>query len=225
MAGGLLSIRQRVVKSAEVQTRRAQEEQASGGTYKFFVRGQKSAAEGDFIVESQKKRRLREYDRYLKVFQYGNALDACLKTNQPAVTTVSLIQELIHRDGLRQALSGRDDISLEPLAQFLVRNINNPRYTALLVDVTTVVINMYTAVLGQSPLIDELFMRLRAKVKQEIAFQKQLFSVIGSMEMLFAKSTSTSVGVAFHNELSSTSNSSSIAPKPSTESPAARTIE
>jgi U3 small nucleolar RNA-associated protein 15 len=76
MAGGLLSIRQRVVKSAEEQTRRAQKEQAHGGTYKYFVRGQKAAAEGDFIVESQKKRRLREYDRYLKVFQYGNALDA-----------------------------------------------------------------------------------------------------------------------------------------------------
>ncbi|KAF9102314.1 snoRNA-binding rRNA-processing protein [Mortierella sp. GBA35] len=224
MAGGLLSIRQRVVKSAEVQTRRAQEEQAHGGSYKYFVRGQRTAAEGDFVVESKKKRRLREYDRYLKVFQYGNALDACLRTNQPAVTTVSLIQELIHRDGLRQALSGRDDISLEPLAQFLVRNINNPRYTALLVDVTVVMIDMYTAVLGQSPLIDELFMRLRAKVKMEIAFQKQLLSVVGSMEMLFAKSTSTSVGVAVHNELASTSNtnssSSGVAPKPSTASTA-----
>lgn len=208
MAGGLLSIRQRVVKTAEVQTRRAQEEQVRGGSYKYFVRGQKVAGEGDFTLESQKKRRLREYDRYLKAFQYGNALDACLRTNQPAVTTVSLIQELIHRDGLRQALSGRDDISLEPLAQFLVRNINNPRYTALLVDVTMVMIDMYTAVLGQSPLIDELFVRLRAKVKLEIAFQKQLLAVVGSMEMLFAKSTSTSVGVAVHNELASTSNGS-----------------
>ncbi|KAF8975634.1 snoRNA-binding rRNA-processing protein [Entomortierella lignicola] len=206
MAGGLLSIRQRVVKTAEVQTRRAQEEQARGGSYKYFVRGQKAPGEGDFTVESQKKRRLREYDRYLKAFQYGNALDACLRTNQPAVTTVSLIQELVHRDGLRQALSGRDDISLEPLAQFLVRNINNPRYTSLLVDVTMIMIDMYTAVLGQSPLIDELFMRLRAKVKLEISFQKQLLSVVGSMEMLFAKSTSTSVGIAVHNELASTSN-------------------
>ncbi|KAG0303027.1 snoRNA-binding rRNA-processing protein [Dissophora globulifera] len=205
MAGGLLSIRQRVVKTAEIQTRRAQEEQARGGSYKHFIRGQKSAADADFTVESQKRRRLRDYDRYLKVFQYGNALDACLRTNQPPVTTVSLIQELIHRDGLRQALSGRDDISLEPLAQFLVKNINNPRYTSLLVDVTMVMIDMYTAVLGQSPLIDELFVKLRARVKMELAFQKQLMSVVGSMEMLFAKSTSTSVGVAIHNELASSS--------------------
>jgi len=203
MAGGLLSIRQRIVKSEEVQTRRAQEEQIRGGSYKYFIRGQKKAAESDFTVESKKKRRLKEYDRYLKVFQYGNALDACLRTNQRAIITVSLIQELIHRDGLRQALSGRDDISLEPLAQFLVKNINNPRYTSLLVDVTMVMIDMYTTVLGQSPLIDELFMRLRTKVKQEIAFQRQLQSVIGSMEMLFAKSTSTSVGIAVHNELAS----------------------
>ncbi|KAF9358285.1 snoRNA-binding rRNA-processing protein [Mortierella sp. AD094] len=227
MAGGLLSIRQRVVKTAEVQTRRAQEEQTRGGSYKYFVRGQKAAGEGDFTVESQKKRRLREYDRYLKAFQYGNALDACLRTNQPAVTTVSLIQELVHRDGLRQALSGRDDISLEPLAQFLVRNINNPRYTSLLVDVTMIMIDMYTAVLGQSPLIDELFMRLRAKVKLEIAFQKQLLSVVGSMEMLFAKSTSTSVGIAVHNELASTSNGagSNGGTAPAKASPSSSTSE
>ncbi|KAF9285600.1 snoRNA-binding rRNA-processing protein [Mortierella antarctica] len=174
------------------------------------------AADGDFTLESQKKRRLREYDRYLKSFQYGNALDACLRTNQPHVVTVSLIQELIHRDGLRQALSGRDDISLEPLAQFLVKNINNPRYTAILTDVTSVMIDMYTPVLGQSPLIDELFVRLRTKVKQELAFQKQLLSVIGSMEMLFAKSTSTSVGVAVHNE------SSSVVPSAQTRTSAVR---
>jgi len=222
MAGGLLSIRQRVVKTPEVQTRRAQEEQARGGSYKYFVRGQKTAGEGDITVESQKKRRLREYDRYLKAFQYGNALDACLRTNQPAVTTVSLIQELIHRDGLKQALAGRDDNTLEPLTQFLVRNINNPRYTALLVDVSTVVIEMYSAVLGQSPLIDELFLRLRTKVKAEIAFQKQLLAVVGSMEMLFAKSTSTSASIASHNELaSSTSTPASIVP---TASASASTI-
>ncbi|GJJ70168.1 U3 small nucleolar RNA-associated protein 15 [Entomortierella parvispora] len=216
MAGGLLSIRQRVVKTPEVQTRRAQEEQARGGSYKYFVRGQKTAGEGDITVESQKKRRLREYDRYLKAFQYGNALDACLRTNQPAVTTVSLIQELIHRDGLKQALAGRDDNTLEPLTQFLVRNINNPRYTALLVDVSTVVIDMYSAVLGQSPLIDELFLRLRTKVKAEIAFQKQLLAVVGSMEMLFAKSTSTSASIASHNELASSAPASaSTVPSPS----------
>ncbi|KAG0265290.1 snoRNA-binding rRNA-processing protein [Actinomortierella ambigua] len=210
MAGGLLSIRQRSVKTAEKETRRAIQMQERGGTYKFFVRGQNHVpGEADFKVESQRKKRLREYDRYLKAFQYGNALDACLRTNQPAVTTVSLIQELVHRDGLRAALSGRDDISLEPLAQFLVKHINNPRYTALLCDVTTVLIDMYTAVLGQSPLIDELFMRLRTKVKHELAFQQQLMAVVGSMEMLFAKSTSTSVGVAVHNELASTTNASS----------------
>lgn len=226
MAGGLLSIRQRQVKTAEVETRRAKDEQARGGSYKYFIRGQKKAADGDFTLESQKKRRLREYDRYLKSFQYGNALDACLRTNQPHVVTVSLIQELIHRDGLRQALSGRDDISLEPLAQFLVRNINNPRYTAILTDVTSVMIDMYTPVLGQSPLIDELFVRLRTKVKQELAFQKQLQAVIGSMEMLFAKSTSTSVGVAVHNEITTAPSSPapSIASTKATTSSSASSI-
>ncbi|KAF9412595.1 snoRNA-binding rRNA-processing protein [Podila epigama] len=211
MAGGLLSIRQRVVKAEEVETRLAKEEQLRGGTYKYFTRGQKKAGEGDFTVEAQQSRRLRNYDQLLRKFQYGNALNACLRTNQPAVVVVSLIHELIHRDGLKIALSGRDDITLEPLVQFLVKNINNPRYTTILTDVTLVMIEMYTPVLGQSPLIDELFLRLRTKVKMELEFQKQLLSVIGSMEMLFAKSKSTSVGVAVHNELASSTNTTSAA--------------
>lgn len=47
---------------------------------------------------------------------------------------------------------------------------------------------MYTPVLGQSPLIDELFHRLREKVKQEILFQKELAKIVGALEMVFAKS-------------------------------------
>ncbi|KAF9581398.1 snoRNA-binding rRNA-processing protein [Lunasporangiospora selenospora] len=210
MAGGLLSIRQRVVKTEEVQTRRVTEEQLNGGTYKYFMRGQKAVVDADFVVESQKRRRLKDYDKYLKAFQYGNALDAALRTDHP-VTVTSLIQELIHRDGLKQALAGRDDLSLEPLVRFLVRHINKPRYTSLLVDVAMLLLEMYSKVLGQSPLIDELLARLKEKVKMELAFQRDLLSVIGSLDMLFAKSTATSVGIALHNETASSGQQQSLA--------------
>ncbi|KAL1917697.1 uncharacterized protein VTP21DRAFT_3531 [Calcarisporiella thermophila] len=190
MHNGLLSIRQRQVRPQEV-ARKRQAIAARGGTYQYFMRGQNhSASADDFLVEAKRRRRLRDYDRYLKAFQYGNALDAVLRTNKPALTTVSLLQELVHRDGLKQALSGRDDLSLEPVVQFLVRYINNPRYTSLLVDVANTVIDMYRPVLGQSPLIDELMFRLRDKVRQEIAFQKEVLKVVGSLEMLFSKSSS-----------------------------------
>lgn len=46
-----------------------------------------------------------------------------------------MLQELIQRDALRIAISGRDDASLQPLVRFLIRWINDPKYTSLLCDV------------------------------------------------------------------------------------------
>jgi len=69
-------------------------------------------------------------------------LDAVLdssKTHNTAVV-ISMLEELINREGLRIALSGRDDVSLEPITKFIMKNIINPNYTELLVDVTNVIL-------------------------------------------------------------------------------------
>lgn len=51
---------------------------------------------------------------------------------------------------------------------------------------------MYGPVLGQSPLIDSLFLRLRKKVIAEIRFQKELMKTKGTLEMVFSSATLTS---------------------------------
>ena len=45
---------------------------------------------------------------------------------------------------------------------------------------------MYTPVLGQSPLIDTLFARLRKKVAAELRFQKELVKAKCALDMLLA---------------------------------------
>jgi U3 small nucleolar RNA-associated protein 15 len=45
---------------------------------------------------------------------------------------------------------------------------------------------MYSPILGQSPLIDSLFIRLRKKVLAEIRFQKELVKTRGALDMVFA---------------------------------------
>jgi len=54
-----------------------------------------------------------------------------------------MLEELINREGLRIALAGRDDVSLEPIAKFIMKNIINPNYTELLVDVTNVILGNF----------------------------------------------------------------------------------
>jgi len=103
-------------------------------------------------------------------------------------TAFALIQELIHRDGLRSALSGRDDVLLEPVLRLLLKHVTDPRFGEIVCDVAGVLIDMYSSVLGQSPLIDLLFLRLRKKVVAEIRFQKELAKAKGALEMIFASS-------------------------------------
>jgi U3 small nucleolar RNA-associated protein 15 len=45
---------------------------------------------------------------------------------------------------------------------------------------------MYSPVLGQSPVIDTLFLRLRKKVAAEIRFQKELVKIKGALDMILA---------------------------------------
>jgi len=54
-----------------------------------------------------------------------------------------MLEELINREGLRIALAGRDDVSLEPIVKFIMKNIINPNYTELLVNVTNVILGKY----------------------------------------------------------------------------------
>ncbi|KAJ3554105.1 hypothetical protein NM688_g3282 [Phlebia brevispora] len=145
---------------------------------------QKSKPVGDvneLRVESKRKRRLKEYDRFLKTFKYSAALDSVLRKQVPPSTAFSLIQELIHRDGLRTALAGRDDVLLEPVLRLLLKHVADPRFGQMVCDVANLVI-------GQSPIIDTLFLRLRKKVAAELKFQQELIRARGALDMLFATS-------------------------------------
>lgn len=58
---------------------------------------------------------------------------------QPS-TAFSLITELIHQDALHSALSGRDDVLLEPILGLLVKHVADPRYGELVCDVSLVLL-------------------------------------------------------------------------------------
>lgn len=50
-------------------------------------------------------------------------------------------------------------------------------------------VEMYGSAVGQSPLIDGLFVKLRKKVQAEIRLQRELVSIRGALDMLLASST------------------------------------
>ncbi|KAF7355352.1 WD40 repeat-like protein [Mycena sanguinolenta] len=207
MSDGTLSVRRRQPKASETAgdpafsaaaLRSGAFESFLGSSFPTLGQGSvkqktKSKPVGDvdeFRVESRRAKRLRDYDRLLKSFKYSAALDSVLRKQVPPTTTFSLIQELIHRDGLRIALTGRDDVLLEPVLRLLVKYVTDPRFGEMVCDVAGIVIEMYTPVLGQSPLIDSLFLRLRKKVAAELRFQKELLKTKGALDMVLATAAS-----------------------------------
>ena len=46
--------------------------------------------------------------------------------------------------------------------------------------------DLYTPVIGQSAAVDDLLMRLRNRIRSEIEFQKDLYSLMGQLELLMS---------------------------------------
>ncbi len=74
---------------------------------------------------------------------------------------VSLLDELLQRDCLHAALSNRDEVSLEPLLHFLIKQITNPHYTMLLHRVANAVLGTIFGALAVVILVSLLATSIR----------------------------------------------------------------
>ncbi|TIC08762.1 WD40 repeat-like protein [Wallemia mellicola] len=202
LSDGTLAMRRRQAKGNEVAEKIADKEAMKSGAYEYMQEAQslkpksqvavKSAGNlgsDEFKIEPIRRLRLKEFDKFLKKFQYSEALDSVLRKKASPATTFALLLELINRDGLKQAISGRDDIGLEPLVSMLVKWIVDPRFTDVAVPVASAIIDIYGGVVGQSQLIDNLLTRLRKKVDDEIKVQNEFMNAKGALDMIFAQST------------------------------------
>ena len=156
------------------------------GTYRYFLRGRRHAAQpGDTVVPAARPSKLAGWDNALKRFRYHEAFDAALANGSPEVV-VSVVEELVQRHGLRIALQGRDQQTLQPVVAFLARQICHPPFAPTLIGVANLLLDMYAPVLGQSAAIDELFVKLRNTLEAEMKLQAELAQLLGAMDVLLA---------------------------------------
>ena len=190
---GYLGIRVRRPAGKRSETEAKRRSQPRVGTYRYFMRGQnRKPTSLDYTVADgggrRRKRKLRPHDKLLKEFRYSEALDAVFLARTNSVVKASFMQELMQRDGLRGALSNRDDASLEPILKFVVSHITNPRYTRLLTHVSHTILDIYSPGMGLSSSIDTLFAQLSAKLRGEMMFQRSLMKVMGCIDALISAS-------------------------------------
>jgi len=184
MSDGTLLVKSRTVKMQEIVTTRERRENEVSANYRVFTRTKRgNDVKEEYRTEVERRVHLHNYDHFLKAFQYHDALDASLENSDPVVA-ISVIEELIRRDGLTTAFSGRNDITLQPILKFLIKHINHNRYSGILIQACEHLLDIYSSVFGQSPIIDELFTKLQERVTHEIQYQKDLFGILGAVDIL-----------------------------------------
>uniref|UniRef100_A0A8C5VCI4 U3 small nucleolar RNA-associated protein 15 homolog n=1 Tax=Microcebus murinus TaxID=30608 RepID=A0A8C5VCI4_MICMU len=130
------------------------------------------------------KKYLELYDRDLKHFWISKTLDRVLE--HLSEVTVSIIKELNRRGDLANALVGQNEKEISHALNILIRNLSQPRFAPVLINVAEIIIDIYLPVIGQSPVVDKKFLVLQGLVEKEIDYQKELLETLGMMDMLFA---------------------------------------
>lgn len=204
MQSGLLSIKTRLSGQQKVKERERQKEMQAlidgrieeldrkrakkiPSGLKRRLRGRDFTGEGtDIIIEGNNRRRsakLKPWEEMLRKGKYADALD-CVLVNNNLPSTMTLLTALRHRSAMRTALSGRDEVSLQPIFKWTCKHITDPRYVTVCVDIGVLILDLYAAQMGQSKEIDSLTRRLHDQVRREVDRAQQAWQTQGMLGML-----------------------------------------
>ncbi|KAK8168263.1 UTP15 C terminal-domain-containing protein [Phyllosticta citrichinensis] len=206
MENGLLSLRTRLSGQQKEQAREREKEMKAlmegkieefdrkrkrGKGWEKRLRGRDFTGEGaDIVVDGNQRGKIRnstKWESALRKGQYERALDLVLEaSNTSKQDTLTLLTALRHRSALRTALKGRDELTLQPIIKWLVRNMSDPRHVQLATDVAFVLLDLYGEEMGQSPEIDALVDRLHETVRREAEISQQAWATKGMLDMLTA---------------------------------------
>ena len=206
MHSGLLSLKTRLSGQQKIKERERKKEmqallegkleehdrkvakQKRGSGWEKRMRGRDFIGEGvDIVVEGQDKKRKREqpWENDLRKARYSSALDQVLSSTDKTAQ-LTLLTALRHRSALRASLQGRDEETLQPVLQWVYKNITEPRLVNLSVEVGMNVLDIYSGNLGQSAQIDKMVQRLHRRVRDEVEMSHQACQTKGMLDMLRA---------------------------------------
>ncbi|XP_047474375.1 U3 small nucleolar RNA-associated protein 15 homolog [Penaeus chinensis] len=143
------------------------------------------------IIRHEEKEQLSKYDVLLRKFKYSQALDTVLTsyvTSKTPNVTVGVLHELIRREGLKTAIAGREVKQLVPLLNFVIRYVRNPLYKQLLLDVSNVIIDLYSDSLHENPALVRQFRRLQDEIAAELRISREYIGLMGAIEMFLSAS-------------------------------------
>ena len=151
------------------------------------MRGRDFTGEGaDIVIDGNPRERktiLRPWDKSLRTGKYGLALDQALAKNDIKAVVTTLVA-LRHRSALRTALSGRDEVTLQPILKWVRKYIIDPRYVSLCVEVGSLILDLYATYMGESNEIDKCVAELHWQVRKEVDRAQQAWQTQGMLGLL-----------------------------------------
>ncbi|PJF16693.1 U3 small nucleolar RNA-associated protein 15 domain-containing protein [Paramicrosporidium saccamoebae] len=143
------------------------------------------AANESYVITKETTEPLKKFDLLLKSFRYRKALDFVIQKGN-ATLLVSAIGELIRRDALDMALSGRTEAELIPLVETICRHISNPRHSSFLLEAAFSLTDIYSSVLGKSKAFDGCIKDLRQALDYQICVQQMMMDLQGGLALVQA---------------------------------------
>lgn len=210
MQSGLLSVKTRLSGQQKIKERERRKEMQAllegkleehdrqvakkqkklrGSGWDKRLRGRDFIGEGvDIVIEGQdRKRRKKEqpWELDLRKGRYAVALDQVLASTDKTAQ-LTLFTALRHRSALRASLRDRDEVTLQPVLQWIYKHIREPRLVDLSVEVAMNLLDIYSGNLGQSTQIDKLIQRLHRRVRDEVEMAQHAYQTKGMLDMLKA---------------------------------------
>lgn len=128
-----------------------------------------------------KRQTLQEYEKYFKQFDYRSALLASIKTGHPEIV-LTVLEELVQRSVLTLAISHLEPEQLLFLMDFVKSRVSNPKYSKMMLEVSSLLIDMYSCVIGLNKEVDKSFKELKDILEREYELEAGLIALKGMIE-------------------------------------------
>jgi hypothetical protein len=121
----------------------------------------------------------------VRKYQYKEAVDLAVSGENPGIA-VALFSDFIDRNCLDAALADRPEESLAAILQFLGKYLTVPHFDAVLYDVFTRVLKLYSSTLTQSETLMLLLAKINEALSRHIEIQMRYVKLLGELEVAVA---------------------------------------
>ncbi|CAK7896198.1 U3 small nucleolar RNA-associated protein 15 [[Candida] anglica] len=185
LTSGLLSIRTR---KTEPKVAQGVKGPAKSAAFARMMKGAEYLGEEEHrIIQTSTatpQKKLKQFEKHLNAFRWSDALDSAFATGLPKEQTVTVLNELKKRGKIRISLYGRDEISLLPILQWFIKNLEDVRSINLICDYVGVILEMYGLLIGKSVVLEEVFGNLLKRINTEVKKCKEAKEIEGMLELL-----------------------------------------